>query len=83
MSWVGPGAWWGAGDKAKGEAWSQPAALTFSGCRESPDSGQATSFQKERVRTWEHRARQEPASFKSQEAGARTGCLKLGCRGKF
>lgn len=82
MSWVGPGAWWGAGDKAKGEAWSQHAFLTFSSCRESPDPGWAASFQKERGRTWGHRTRQEPAPFKSQEAGARTGCPRLGCKEK-
>ena len=80
MSWVGPGAWWGAGDKAKGEAWSQHAALTFSSCRESPDPGWAASFQKERVRPWEHRTRQEPAPFKSQEARARMGARSLDVR---
>lgn len=52
MHSAGPGAWWGAGGKAKGEARSQRAALTFSSHRESPDSGQADSFQKERLRTW-------------------------------
>lgn len=73
----GPGAWWAAGDKVEAEAWSQPAALTFSSCGESPDSGWAASFQKERLRTWEQRVRWRPAPFRSQEARARMGCLQL------